>query len=193
MCAPRRGPTTLRPASVIAAISLEQTLRDVQHLPSMPPHLMHLVNLKTCLPPEGHSDGATALRSASSAPSPLPHLEHLPNRKVCAPPLGHLPDSDSIADAALSLFEVASPGARGTAPAAERGLRHFGHSSLPYLSSHECPQYGHERRTSFLGRPLADAGREENSVGVRGREFVTGLSNSVGVCARLLLGLALLL
>ena len=38
----------------------------------------HLANLKTCLPPFGHSP--TGL--AAAAPSPSPHFEHLPNFQV---------------------------------------------------------------------------------------------------------------
>lgn len=82
-------------------------------------------------------------RSLASSPSPLPHCTHLPNFQWCGPPSGsvareHTPEYDSMADIGCwrPAGVDASPSKRFEIVGELSGSRHFGHSSLLYLSHH---------------------------------------------------------
>ena len=118
------------------------------------PHLVHtLLNLKTCLPPAGHS--LMKVRTSRRwAPSGALHLVQRPKRHVCGPPYLQMPDADSIPQLGGCLNVLTSPGKRRAPPLWMRAEfllmteRHLGHSSFAYLSSQRCPQTGHSRRFS---------------------------------------------
>ena len=96
-------------------------------------------------------------RSLASSPSHLPHCTHLPNFQWCGPPSGsvareHTPEYDSMADIGCwrPAGVDASPSRRFEIVGELSGSRHFGHSSLLYLSHHLWLHVGQTFWTSAM-------------------------------------------
>ena len=100
---------------------------------------LRLASFAQVMPRSAQAVPRLSCRSLASSPSPLPHCTHLPNFQWCGPSLGpatreHTPEADSMAEMGGCLCVDTSPCTRLETLGELSGSRHFGHSSVLYLS-----------------------------------------------------------